>query len=351
MGDAMQANFSKLAIIPFVKAYASGGISYREFWSSVVPLLTQRPIDREEVLDWLRAYPSRKVQIVGRELADYFRKIADLNVDIDDIKQTWSLQPYAVRSNPNGLIADLIGQNLELRRTAAYELGRIGALETDAAVPALIDALNDEDGGVRLVAAKALENIGPAAAAAIPALTAWLSGENRDEARVAAYALGGIGAGSAVPALAACLLQERSGTIDGLDFEDPSYAAAYALGRIGSPGANAAVPALITILTSERVNLHFRAATALGKIGPAAVAAVPALVAALGQKGPGEFLRQAAAEALGQIGTGAIAALPALVEAASHDDWDRVRCAARDALALIDPDGEAFLAHMRSKGL
>jgi len=60
-------------------------------------------------------------------------------------------------------------RNPRRRRRAAESLGKIGD-KAQAAIPALIDALHDEDDGVRLCAARALGCMGPAARDAIPAL-------------------------------------------------------------------------------------------------------------------------------------------------------------------------------------
>jgi HEAT repeat protein len=56
--------------------------------------------------------------------------------------------------------------------------------------------------------------------------------------------------------------------------------AAMALGGIG-PAAKAAVPALIEALNDKGFNVRYWAATSLGQIGPAAKDAVPALIEAL----------------------------------------------------------------------
>ncbi len=55
--------------------------------------------------------------------------------------------------------------------------------------------------------------------------------------------------------------------------------AAFALGKIG-PAAKEAVPALIAALKDEDKDVRVYAASALGHIGPAAKEAVPALEAA-----------------------------------------------------------------------
>ena len=58
----------------------------------------------------------------------------------------------------------------ELRLAAAMALDNMGPAAADA-VPALVKALRDPEGEVRQWSAKALGHIGPAAASAIPALS------------------------------------------------------------------------------------------------------------------------------------------------------------------------------------
>lgn len=63
---------------------------------------------------------------------------------------------------------------------------------------------------------------------------------------------------------------------------------------------------------------QYRAAEALGRLGPAAKDAVPALAAAL--KDPERFVRMSAARALGQLGAASKEALPALAAALNDSD-------------------------------
>jgi CubicO group peptidase (beta-lactamase class C family) len=142
-------------------------------------------------------------------------------------------------------------------------------------------------------------------------------------------------------------------------------AAAGALGRMG-PAAAAAVEPLIATFADENLYLRGAAAIALGRIGQAAV---PPLARALGDANA--EVRRSAAIALGRVGTSAVAAVPALTRAtadpdedvrfaavtalgglgasardaapaltdALHDRSDPVRAAARLALARADPGG------------
>lgn len=133
----------------------------------------------------------------------------------------------------------------------------------------------------------------------------------------------------------------------------------------------AAVPPLIEALKDENLHVRWYAATRLGKIGPAAKEAVPALIAArrntdedfmpfrsdislileaLANIGPAskeavpvliellkdeaQPVRETAAAELGKIGSGAKEAVPALTEALKDGDA-RVRGSAKTALWKI----------------
>ena len=95
-----------------------------------------------------------------------------------------------------------------VRETAADALSRIG----DAAVPALIETLNDPDQQVRAQAATALARMGPKAGPAIDALVHALDDPNEEVRRGAARALGQIGpeAEEAVPALIQAIKDPRN---------------------------------------------------------------------------------------------------------------------------------------------
>jgi ABC-type multidrug transport system fused ATPase/permease subunit len=103
-----------------------------------------------------------------------------------------------------------------VRRAAAEALEKIGP----PAVPALIQALQDEYGWVREAAAKALEEIGPPA---VPALIQALQNEKWWVRHAAAWALGQIGDRQATLALTQALRDEK---------EEVRWAAAEALMRL-----------------------------------------------------------------------------------------------------------------------
>ncbi len=105
------------------------------------------------------------------------------------------------------------------------------------------------------------------------------------------------------------------------------------VGRIG-PAASAAVPVLIDAARDKDVEVQSAAIVALGRIGPVAAPAVPALVALAEKDDPLERLESITA--LGRIGPAAAAAVPRLIDLAKRGDAD-VRTASIRALGRIGP--------------
>jgi HEAT repeat protein len=77
-------------------------------------------------------------------------------------------------------IADLKAQAPQTRNAAAYEIAGMGPAAA-AAVPALIEALDDPEPSVRFPITVALMEIGPAAKAAVPRLQQMMDEELNDE--------------------------------------------------------------------------------------------------------------------------------------------------------------------------
>jgi hypothetical protein len=77
-------------------------------------------------------------------------------------------------------IADLKGLSPQTRNAAAYEIAGMGPAAA-AAVPALIEALDDPVPSVRFPVTVALMEIGPAAKAAVPRLQTMVDEEINDE--------------------------------------------------------------------------------------------------------------------------------------------------------------------------
>ena len=140
------------------------------------------------------------------------------------------------------------------------------------AVPALIRALGAEDATTREKAAQTLSGIGDAAAEASPALSRALRDGDADVRLAVAKALWRITkeVQSVVPALAHLLERKWSpGPEAGESRRRFLLAVIESLGRIGPP-AQVAIPALLDKTGDENRHVRESAIRALRQIGPAA---------------------------------------------------------------------------------
>jgi HEAT repeat protein len=244
----------------------------------------------------------------------------------------------------------------EVRVAAAMAILRIDPGAKDP-VPGLIAVLqDDQQGGCgRELAADGLAELGPAAVSALPALKKTLGDEDHFLRMSTVQALVAIGGKEMVPLLVK-QMQEEKRQGDKIRAKGEPYCNNYdniqtrseiavALGKLGRD-AVAAVPALSAALAevNEGYDVPVAAAEALGKIGSAARAAVPQLVIALDDEY--EEMRAKAALALGRIGPGAKAAVPRLGDLL-NDPSEDVREAARNALRKIDPEAARQLGSER----
>jgi HEAT repeat protein len=263
----------------------------------------------------------------------------------------------ARQKDVQGLILRLEVSDVYTRVWGARELGKLGP-KGKAAVPALIQALDDESPDVRKEVAAALGKIGPDANEAIPALILRLEDTETSVCARAVEALARIGPETedVVPALVRAL-SDPSSTV--------RSEALRALGSIG-PTAEQAIPSIINLLNTDRSvhhvltdtlaaigpmvipevtdalrnedhNVRCMAAEALGKMGPLASPAVNELKAALHDKNTG--VQAEAAWALGEIGPDAKGAVLDLTEMVGHDK-KRLANAALGALGKIGPDAK-----------
>jgi HEAT repeat protein len=165
-----------------------------------------------------------------------------------------------------------------------------------------IEALGDRAWEVRGAAALTLRGVGPPAQEAVPALARLLDDERQEVRRCVLMALLKIGpAASAMSRLVKLITNES-------DPPGDRKWAAVLLGRIG-PGAGDAIPALVNSLEDEDPEVRTAVIEALGEIGAAAREAVPALIGLLDDPN----VRNVVAYALGGIGPAAEDAVPALI--------------------------------------
>jgi HEAT repeat protein len=262
------------------------------------------------------------------------------------------------------------------RQAAAKTLGRLGKGRSKKVVAALSQALTDKVPEVRSCAVDALGQTGAAARRAIPALIRALRDKDFMISESAAGALGRLGpcARQALPALIK-QVKHKGGWKVG------AWGAIRALGQI-APHSKAAMRVLIKVIKADRAKFGIHqafAAQVLGKMGPAARKAVPALIRLLlafdggitsaaekalpridphwasrgavpvfvrGLKSKDTFRRQSAAIALARLGPGAKKAVPYLVPLLK-DEEDYVRLRAAQALGAIGPAAKAAVPGLR----
>ena len=260
------------------------------------------------------------------------------------------------------VVADIVGASTDstVQLTGMYTLGVIGATESEAT---LRKGTESSDPFVSMVASWALAKtkLGDHAVleAAITQLVAGLKSDNPRMRQAAAKGLStlDIPAGMVAPHLLAAAKDpaSRKHIIDALAslgeeivpkaaqaLEDPEtrLLGIEVLGRLG-PKAAGATPALIACLKDCDSAACERIAFVLAEIGPAAAAATEQLAAGLASEETP--IRQSSLYALREIGTAAIAAKPALLKMVHATDDDSSEAAfekkaAAWALARIAPN-------------
>jgi HEAT repeat protein len=172
-------------------------------------------------------------------------------------------------------------QDPQRREEAVRTLNSMGEKAKDS-VPELIEALHDSEDIVRILAALALSKIGPDASEAVEALGKALSDPHPQVRMNSALALTKIGpaASPAIPQLIAAMQEPENRDIVRPFLHSVRQQAAMALANFGAASRDA-IPALIDALTDSLYGTRFKAAYALGQIGPPATAAREPLLLAL----------------------------------------------------------------------
>jgi HEAT repeat protein len=241
----------------------------------------------------------------------------------------------AAREAENALVLALKDKDPEVRYAAVLALGAIPA-EGSASIDGLARALADENWFVRFGATRALQNFGPRARSAVPALIRAL--EPNDGVKdfrpvrcgAAMVALARIDPGAKELEGAIGLVLQKLVGYDGDGSDGARAVGAEMLGDCG-PAALSAAPALLQRLKDEEGPVRVASALALLRIAPERHGgpAMATLTAEL--KNPDLLVRILAADALGKLGPRAAGAAPAL-RAALADPEPEVRQAAKHAL-------------------
>jgi HEAT repeat protein len=231
------------------------------------------------------------------------------------------------------LVRGLKSDDLLVAEQSALMLTRLGS-QAMAAVDPLVQYVTGETGTVRVVAVELLGCIGPAARSGVQLLAAGVLTNDLIFARASAVALGRIGA-DAAPAIP-CLVTAMNGR--DVELARVATVAVGAIGRVVRESAeeplivalrhydeavrmNAVaalrsvgrdpVSPLVTILRGVDKRQAAWAATALGRMGADAKAAIPDLISSLREKDG--YLVSASVEALGGIGRESAVAMPDLM--------------------------------------
>ncbi len=219
------------------------------------------------------------------------------------------------------LIATLGSDDSAARAGAARALGGMGP-QAGAAIPALLANFNHGEVFVRQEAIDALALIGPAALGPVTEALGWNEPLQRTSAVLTLAQLGSA-AKNAESALTEMLAKETDA--------DVRMAALTALARVSTDPAKA-VPLLVAAAKDDNAAVRHAAINALCGSRPLRRPAVAPLAALL--KDDNAAVRQRAAQALGRLGPDAVEALPALLAATRAAEGDP---AFADPLAQIGP--------------
>lgn len=228
----------------------------------------------------------------------------------------------------NAIRNNLEADDALIRTVSAWTLSKLHPDDAEIArrvVEIAAEAIKDERPYVRSAAVQVLIDANPKADVLLPALDAALQDAPEDVVAETLDAVARMGEAS-LPRLMAALKQEKL-----------QARAASILGRMG-PAAAPAVEPLTGLLDSPDARVRREAMFALAKIGPAADSAVPALIKVFESGDPAQ--RYGAGYALGRIGPAAIEAKPLLLKTEAAED-EFLSLLSTWALARIDREGRA----------
>ena len=265
---------------------------------------------------------------------------------------------------PASLTASLLDQSAAVRAAAIESLAcfRCGL---DRWITSIFEVLEREaDVHVQSAALRALLRVQaqPFSTPSILALTTGLGSRHREARCAAAYLLGTLGtdAAEAIPALIEAMSCPFDPTFVGpgkLDDPwawDPAVAASRALSQIAprTRRADEVIHALTDVLQTGHPRRQVVAAHALGRFGPAAVAAVPALIDVVKSDAvtePGPLDGASAATALGRIApeTPSADEVVAVLTESLRSGTPSTRQSAIEALTRFGPKAAPAISRLR----
>ncbi len=220
------------------------------------------------------------------------------------------------------LISDLTAGDSEKRAVTAKQLGEMGP-EAEKAVPALANALKDNDVVVRANAAWALSEIKRNPKDALPALSEALGDSSWHVRGRAAVAMGEYG--ESAQNFASALWDPMA------DINDSVKAAAAGAYWQITENADRSKPILSSLLDSESKYTRANVVKAIARVGKPASGFTDPLLKLL-QNDADPDVRAASAYALGRISDSTNDEVVNALREATSDEYSNVRWAARDAL-------------------
>ena len=212
-------------------------------------------------------------------------------------------------------------------KTDLYETDRP---DTTMDIASVVSALKADDPNERMKAANELGFMRKDGAAAVPALVDALEDSYEPVRRNAIYALGAIGDPAVTPLVNALDSEKEAFDMEPiLHISDPAHG-------LAATGMSETVSALVTALQDARENVRASAAYALGEMGPVAAEAVDGLVALLTDES--EEVRRHATSALGMIKVPVSKTVPALIDVLEDREDTDLAFFAAQALTRIGPD-------------
>ncbi len=192
------------------------------------------------------------------------------------------------------------------------------------AIPAMVDALGDNDLDVRKAALLALQSLGKSAVSAMPKLLGMIKATDTPRAlwEGSLQCIFSIGTQGNLGLLS--LLESNDWTLRRRIMEN--------IGRLGAKVGPQAVPFLTQALSHKQKEVRWTSAMVLSKLGPRSATAVTSLAQALNDKDP--ITRKWAARALAAIGKPARSAIPALLQRKKDPNPD-VRNAVAQAIQTL----------------
>jgi HEAT repeat protein len=346
-----------------VKASAARALgSLKKKAASAVPALVPLLQDRDETV---RAAAAEAISQVGPLDGEATESLVEGLTSEDHLVQAQAADGLGAigttAQDAAPALVDAVANGSDRVRAKAVEaLGKIGEAAAEVAVPSLVRALRGDDSWVSALAAEALGQMGESADEAVPALVRSLGHTNALVRSNAAEALTKMGS-SAVGARSA--LEKAAGdedggvrshairalgvigqptavtqkvVLDGLQDADPLMRAASveAIGEWGETSRPLA-SRLLPLLEDATDQVKVQTAQVLPKLAGPTKEVVDGLCGRL-QKDDSAWAREQAAAALGRLGPAAMAAGSALLRAAQTGEVG-VRLEAMKAIALIQP--------------